>query len=108
MQWLFVGIVYVLERLVTWFLKKGIKNGAIFLAYVTAILAAYAVFVTATYAAVFALRPVAPPGLNFALAFLPPTTPLFLSAYMTAAIAKRAYDWHKHFTRDFTQATMKF
>lgn len=108
MQWLLVGLAAILERIVAWFIAKGIKTGAIFLAYVTAILGAYAAIVAATYAAVFALKPVAPSGLTFALAFLPSTTPLFLSAYLTALIAKRAFDWHKYFSRDFTQATLRF
>lgn len=99
MQWLLVFLVELVSTAIKWFIGRGVRKFAVVLGYITVVLAAYIAFVTATYAAVFALKPVAPPGINFALAFLPPTTPLFLSAYMTALIARRLVDFKDKFTR---------
>ena len=106
--WLVTALAAVAERIVSWFVKSGIKTGAFFLGYVAIVVGLYAAFLGATYLAVTALRPSVPPGVAFGLAFLPPSTAFYTSAYFTALIAKRVFDWHKQVTRDFTQATLRF
>ena len=106
--WIVTAIAALAERLATWFVTKGIKTGAFFLGYATLVVGLYAALLATTYLAVTALRPAVPPGVAFGLAFLPPSTVFYSSAYFTTLIAKRVFDWHKQITRDFTQATLGF
>ena len=108
MPLLFLGLVTLVERLIAWWITKGIKVGAYFLGYVTFAVAAFTAFLALVYATVSALKPIAPDGVGFALAILPPSTGAYISAYLTVLVAKRVYDWHKQITRDFTQATLRF
>jgi len=106
--WIISSIVILAERIASWFVKSGIKTGAFFLGYVAIVIGLYAAFLAATYLAVTALRPAVPPGVAFGLSMLPASTPFYTSAYFTALIGKRVFDWHKQVTRDFTQATLRF
>jgi hypothetical protein len=108
MQWLFVGLVGIVERIVTWLATKGIKTAGFFLSYMSIIVAGFLGFVALCYTLISALQPITPFGVAFGLAMLPSSTPLYVSAYITALIARRVYDFHKMFTRDFTQSTLKF
>ncbi|MCB5186131.1 hypothetical protein LG201_13030 [Methylobacillus gramineus] len=108
MHWLFIGLATIVERLVTWLITKGIKQGAYFLGYVSFVVGLFTAFLAATYIGLMALKPITPNGVGFALAFLPPSTAWYMSFYLTVLISKRVYDWHKHLSRDFTQATMRF
>jgi hypothetical protein len=108
MQWIWVGLVGILERIFSWFIGKGIKSTALFLSYSTFIIGGFIAFIALSYAAINALRPVVPFGVDFGLSLLPSQTPLYISAYLTVLIARRVYDLQKRFTRDFTQATLKF
>jgi len=108
LPWLLTALAALAERIVSWFVTKGIKTGAFFLGYVTFVVGLYAVFLATTFVAVNALRPVVPVGVSFGLAFLPPATAFYMNAYLTVLIAKRVFDWHKQITRDFTQATLNF
>ena len=106
--WLLTGLAALAERIVSWFVSKGIKTGAFFLGYATLIVGMYSAFLVSTLLAVNALRPVVPTGVAFGMAFLPPSTTFYMNAYFTVLIAKRVFDWHKQITRDFTQATLNF
>lgn len=108
MHWIFIGIVSILERLFSWLIVKGLKKSAFFLSYATFVIGLFTAFIAAMYLGLTALRPITPMGVSFGLAFLPPSTPIFISFYVTALITKRVYDWHKHLSRDFTQASMNF
>lgn len=108
MQWLFIGLAGIVEKVVSWFISRGIQKGAYFLGYVTFILGLFTAFLAMAYIAINSVRPFAPTGVAFGLAILPPSTPAFISVYLTVMIAKRVYDWHKHLSRDFTQSTMNF
>ncbi len=108
MPWLFLGLANIVERLVTWLITKGIKQGAYFLAYTVFVIGLFTAFLAVTYTGINALKPLTPNGVGFALAFLPPQTAAYISFYLTTLIGKRVYDWHKQLSRDFTQATMRF
>ncbi|WP_048811625.1 DUF5455 family protein [Methylobacillus flagellatus] len=108
MHWLFIGLASIVEKVVTWFILRGLKKSAYFLGYVTFIIGLFTAFLSATYIGLNVLRPITPTGVAFGLAFLPPSTPAFISFYVTVLITKRVYDWHKHLSRDFTQATLRF
>ncbi|MFL9711902.1 hypothetical protein [Methylobacillus sp. Pita1] len=108
MHWLFIGLASIVERVVTWFIVRGIRKSAYFLGYVSFVLGLFTAFVAMAYTGITLLRPITPTGVAFGLAFLPPSTPAFISFYVTVLITKRVYDWHKHLSRDFTQATMHF
>lgn len=108
MPWLLVLLVSLVESLFTWFLKKGVKAGAMFLAYMALIIGLFTAFLALTWATLGALFPVVPSGIGFILSLLPPSTSAYISAYFTVLIAKRVYDWHSKMTKDFTQATLNF
>jgi len=108
MPWLFIGLANIVERVVTFFITKGLKKAAFFLGYATFVIGLFTIFLALVYTGINALRPITPAGVSFALAFLPSSVSAYISFYLTCLIAKRVYDWHKQLSRDFTQATMGF
>ncbi|HEY9746556.1 MAG TPA: hypothetical protein V6C99_10105 [Oculatellaceae cyanobacterium] len=108
MQWLVVLLVSLVESIFTWFLKKGLKAGAMFLSYMALIISLFTAFLALIWATLGALVPFVPAGMGFILSLLPPSTSAYISAYFTVLIAKRVYDWHAKITKDFTQATLNF
>lgn len=84
----------LVEFILQFFIGKGLKNLSIYAAFAVFIVGLYATFVASTYAAVMALKPLAPAELRLGFMLMPSTTPLFLGAYFTALIAKRVFDWH--------------
>jgi hypothetical protein len=108
MQWLLLFLAGLVESIFSWFLKKGVKAGAMFLSYMVFIIGLFTAFLSFTWLTINALMPVVPAGMGFIVSMLPPSTSSFISAYFTVLIAKRVYDWHAKLTKDFTQSTMGF
>jgi hypothetical protein len=106
MNFLLVGIVSILERLITWFATRGFKFFSFFMAYLTITVAGYLAFLASSYALINTLIPLAPDGVGFGLSLLPPSTGQLISAYMVILTTKRVYDFHKSYTKDFTQAAL--
>lgn len=103
MQWLFIGLVEIIRSIATWFITSGFRKSSVFLTYVTTILGLFISFVALIYFSLNAVIFAAPAGVGFGLAFLPDSTPLFISSYLTALIAKRVFDWYHHFSRDMAK-----
>lgn len=108
MQWLLLFLAGLAESLFSWFIKKGVKAGAMFLTYIVFIIGLFTAFLSFTWITISALQPVIPAGMGFILSMLPPSTSSFISAYFTVLLSKRVYDWHAKITKDFTQTTMSF
>lgn len=103
MQWLFIGLVEIIRAIAAWFIRSGFRKSAVFLTYITTIIALFVAFVGLIYLSLNAVLMVAPAGVGFGLSLLPDSTPLFFSSYLTALIAKRVFDWYHHFSRDMAK-----
>lgn len=100
MQWFFLGLIEIVRTVAAWFIRRGFKSGAVFLTYVVTIIGVFVAFVALIYGLLNGLVFIAPAGVGFGLSFLPPSTPLFISTYLTSLVAKRVFDWYHHFSRD--------
>lgn len=108
MLWFYTFIITALEKLITWFIGRGIVVGTTFLTYATFTVGLFTAFVAALFVLLETVRVAAPDGMSFILSLLPPSTSAMISVYFTALVLRRVYDYHKKLTRDFTQATLKF
>lgn len=82
-------VIWIMQK---WLLSQFAKYAAILTAF-SLIFIAFAGFTSLIYSLAAAAYVAAPSQLSFAFGLIPPSAPLLISAYYTALIAKRIFDW---------------
>ena len=106
MNWLLIFLGGLLEQLFGFFAKKAFRSIAIVGAYIAFYIGLYLTFLIAFTAGMWALEPLIPTFIPFALSMIPPVAFTMMNFYFTALVARRVFDWHKRATKDFTQAML--
>lgn len=104
MQWLLLFLGGLLEKLLDWFMKKGIFAIGTTVSFATYYIGLYIAFIVATSAIFWAFEPLVPPGVSFVLSFFPPICFAMFNAYFTALVARRIFDWHRRVVKEMHQA----
>ena len=95
MPWLPSFLGGIVTKLLDWFVKRGVLAVTLTTTYIATFITLYLVFVVTTTTAFFALQPITPKGVSFALSMIPPVGYAMFNLYLTTKIAKAVYEFRK-------------
>jgi hypothetical protein len=95
MPWLIAFLGGLLTSIFDWFVKRGVLAVTLTTTYIATFIGLYLIFIIGTTAAFFALQPITPKGVSFALSFIPPVGYAMFNLFFTAQIAKAVYEFRK-------------